>query len=320
MTSSQFSTPSRAVVRGVGAGLPARAVTNDELAQRVDTSDEWIRRRTGIGERRVCGPGETTASLSLLAATEALSDAGITGGEVDLVVCATVTPDLPSPSTASLVQRGIGADQAAAFDLGAACAGFIYATSIVAAMIETGRARRAVVVGVDTLTRAVDWNDRATCVLFGDGAGAIVLAASEEPHRGVEATALFGDGRGADLIRVEPTGGIAMAGAEVFRFAVGAMVDACCQVLAQAGLEAADIDLFVPHQANLRIIEAAVERLRLDMAKVFVNVERFGNTSGGSVPIALHEAVRTGRLRPGMRIMTVGFGAGLVWGANIIVW
>lgn len=310
----------RAVVRGVGAGLPVQVVTNDDLAQRVDTSDEWIRRRTGIGERRICGPEETTASLSLAAAAEALADAGLTGREVDLVVCATVTPDLPSPSTASLVQRGIGAEQAAAFDVGAACAGFIYATSIVAAMIETGRARTAVVVGVDTLTRHVDWNDRATCVLFGDGAGAVVLSAQEGTERGVDATALFGDGRGADLIRVEPAGGITMAGSEVFRFAVGAMVDACCQVLARAGLEASDIDLFVPHQANLRIIEAAVDRLGLDMGKVFINVERYGNTSGGSVPIALHEAVRSGRLRAGMRIMTVGFGAGLVWGANVIVW
>jgi 3-oxoacyl-[acyl-carrier-protein] synthase-3 len=302
-----------------------RSVTNDELAQRVDTSDAWIRRRTGIGERRVCGPGETTSSLSIAAAAEALADARIAVDDVDLVVCATVTADVPSPSTASLVQKALGIHDVPAFDVGAACAGFIYATSIVAALLETGRARTAVVVGVDTLTRRVDWNDRNTCVLFGDGAGAVVLAAEEGTERGIATTALFGDGRGADLIHVRPysetdPGGITMAGSEVFRFAVGAMVDACCQVLARAGLHIDDIDLFVPHQANLRIIEAAAERLNLDMGKVFVNVERFGNTSGGSVPIALHEAVRTGRLVPGMRVMTVGFGAGLVWGANIIVW
>ncbi|MGV3615376.1 MAG: beta-ketoacyl-ACP synthase III [Fimbriimonas sp.] len=317
--------PTRAVVGGVGVGLPRLCVTNEELAERVDTSDAWIRRRTGIGSRRVCGPGETTASLALAAAREALNEAALTGEDVDLVVCATVTSDYPSPSTASLVAQGLDADRATAFDLGAACAGFVYALSVVAALVETARARTALVVGVDTLTRYVDWNDRATCVLFGNGAGAVLLVGVEGTDRGVQNSALFGDGRGADLIRVAPATSeaasrIAMAGSEVFRFAVNAMVEACHRVLADAGLQTSDIDLFVPHQANLRIIEAAVARLQLDMAKVFVNVEHFGNTSGGSVPIALHEAVRRGRLRSGMRIMTVGFGAGLVWGANIVVW
>lgn len=315
----------RAVVRGVGAGLPKATLTNDNLALKVNTSDEWIRRRTGIGQRHVCDEDENTTTLSLQAAREALADGNVQPQDLDLIVCATVTSEFPSPSTASLVQQGLGATSGAAFDVGAACAGFIYATSIVAAMIETGRASTALVIGVDTLTKHVDWTDRNTCVLFGDGAGAMILAASNDSNRGVMQSALFGDARGADLIRVVPPKGqacrhIEMAGAEVFRFAVGAMVDACCEVLARGGLETSDIDLFVPHQANLRIIESATERLNIDMAKVFVNVERYGNTSGGSVPIALRDAVRSGRLVPGMRILTVGFGAGLVWGANVIVW
>lgn len=315
----------RALVRGTGIGLPQRAITNDELALRVDTSDEWIRKRTGIGERRICEGEENLVSLATLAAREAMANSGVPIETLDLIVCATVTPDRPSPSTASYVQRALGAPVLAAFDVGAACAGFIYAASIVAAMIETGRARTALVVGADTLTRHVDWNDRSTCVLFGDGAGAAVLTAGEDGDRGIVTSLLFGDGRGVDLLRVEPPqhgvpGGVTMAGSEVFRFAVGAMVDACLRVLESAGLGIDDIDLFVPHQANQRIIEAACERLGLDMAKVFVNVERYGNTGGASVPIALHEASQTGRLVPRMRIMTVGFGAGLVWGANIIVW
>lgn len=298
---------------------------NSELETLVDTSDAWIRQRTGIAERRISSEGETTSSLCCTAALEALENAGIAGSEIELIVCATVTPDHPSPATACLVQRAIGAPpRTACFDISAACAGFIYALDVAASMIETGRFKTAVVLGADTLSRYVDWKDRNTCVLFGDAAAGVVLQA-DESGRGVLHTVLFSDGTGADLIRVEPESQAAgtrieMVGAEVYRFAVGAMGEACDRVLKEAGLESSDIDLFVPHQANLRIIESAAKRLKLDPEKVFLNVDRYGNTSGGSIPLALYEAVETGRLLPGMRVMTVGFGAGLVWGANVIRW
>ncbi|CAN5443852.1 ketoacyl-ACP synthase III [soil metagenome] len=314
----------RAAVRGVGHALPPRIVTNAELELSIDTSDAWIQQRTGIRERRVCGEGETTSTLCSEAAREALEDAGIAAGEIDMILCATVTPDHPSPATASLVQRAIGASRAYCFDIGAACAGFIYALDIAASMIESGRAKTALVLGADTLSRYVDWTDRNTCVLFGDAAAGLILQA-DSTGPGLLHSSLFSDGTGADLIRVEPESRqvgsrIEMAGADVYRFAVGAMGEACCQVLDDVGLLATDIDLFVPHQANLRIIESATKRLGLNPERVFLNVGSYGNTSGGSVPLALYEAVKEGRLRPGMRVMTVGFGAGLVWGANVIRW
>ncbi|RYG45775.1 ketoacyl-ACP synthase III [bacterium] len=314
----------RASVRGVGHALPVRVMTNGELETLVETSDAWIRQRTGIAERRICGEGETTSSLCNAAAFEALADAGIAAADVDLILVATVTPDYPSPATACLVQRAIGAPRAACFDISAACAGFIYALDVASSMIEAGRFKTALVLGADTLSRYLDWGDRNTCVLFGDAAAGVVLQA-DESGRGVLHTVLFSDGMGADLIRVEPesqaaASRIEMVGAEVYRFAVGAMGEACDRVLKEIGLESSDIDLFVPHQANLRIIESAAKRLKLDPEKVFLNVDRYGNTSGGSIPLALYEAVKSGRLVPGMRVMTVGFGAGLVWGANVIRW
>ncbi|HLK15662.1 MAG TPA: beta-ketoacyl-ACP synthase III, partial [Fimbriimonadaceae bacterium] len=255
--------------------------------------------------------------------------------EIDLVICATVTGDMPFPSVSCIVQGAIGAVNAGALDIGAACAGFIYALTVASCMIESGQVRNAVVVGGDTLTKYVDWTDRSTCVLFGDGAGAVLVEGKSNTDRGVLKTVLLSDGNGARFIDIE-TGGsrfphgsqiavnrrtkIYMAGSEVYRFAVTAMPDACCKVLDEAGMTADDVDLFVPHQANLRIIESAAKRLNLPESKVFVNVEKYGNTSGGSVPIALAEAVECGRLREGMVVMTVGFGAGLVWGANLIRW
>lgn len=311
-------------MRGVGHSLPARTLTNRELEARIDTSDAWIQQRTGIRERRVCEEGETTSSLCAEAAREMLRDAEMEADEIDLILCATVTPDHPSPATACVVQKAIGAKNAFSFDIGAACAGFVYALDIAASMIESGRVRTALVLGADTLSRYVDWSDRNTCVLFGDAAGGVILQ-GDRTGRGLVHSALFSDGAGVDLIRVEPEtrerdSRIEMAGADVYRFAVGAMGDACCRVLEDAAMESSDIDLFVPHQANLRIIESAAKRLHLDPEKVFLNVGSYGNTSGGSVPLALYEAVKEGRLRPGMRVMTVGFGAGLVWGANVIVW
>lgn len=325
----------KAVIRSIGHAVPERVVTNDDIAKMVDTNNEWIVQRTGIHERRVCGPNETTSDLATIAAREALTMSGFDPESIDLIVCGTVTGDMPFPSTACLVQDRIGAVNAGAFDLGAACAGFIYSLSTAAAMIESGRSNRALVIGADALTKYVDWTDRSTCVLFGDGAGAVVLEGQDHTDRGVLQTVLLSDGSGAKHICMEaggtkyppgdPRSGdaskyIFMAGAEVYRFAVNAMGDACCKVLELAGMESKDIDLFVPHQANLRIIDSAAKRLGLPDEKVFINVHRYGNTSGGSIPLGLYEAAEEGRLRPGMVVMTVGFGAGLVWGANLIRW
>ncbi|MBL8040473.1 MAG: ketoacyl-ACP synthase III [Chthonomonas sp.] len=324
-----------AVIVGTGHAVPRRVMTNDDLAKIVDTNDEWIAQRTGIRERRVCDPDETTTTLSIEAAQKALQAAKVDPAEVQMVICGTVTPDMPFPAAASIVQDAIGAKNAGAFDLGAACAGFIYSLSTASAMIKAGDINTALVVGVDTLTKFVDWTDRSTCVLFGDGAGAVVVRASEDPQRGVIKTVMLSDGAGAGYITLEAGGSkhpysqggfdncrtsIFMAGAEVYRFAVTAMGDACCRLLEECNLEPSAIDLFVPHQANLRIIDSAAKRLALPSEKVFVNVDRYGNTSGGSIPIALDEAVQQGRLKPGMLVMTVGFGAGLVWGANLIRW
>lgn len=325
----------RAVVQGIGHAVPPRIVTNHDFELLVETNDEWIRQRTGIEERRVSSADETSATLASEAARNALIHAGIDAEDVELVVVGTVTGDMAFPSTACLVQHSVGARNAGAFDLGAACAGFIYSAQVAAAQIEAGHIRTALVVGVDTLTKFMDWSDRSTCVLFGDGAGAMVLRAEENTERGIIKTVLMADGGGAAHIRIDAGGSkfprsnpkfhdaqgtIYMAGPEVYRFAVEAMGDACCKLLDLAGYEAKDIDLFVPHQANLRIIESAAKRLGLSDDRVFVNVNKYGNTSGGSIPIALSEAVETGRLERGNLVMTVGFGAGLVWGANLIRW
>jgi len=326
--------PTRAVIVGTGHAVPPKIVTNHDIAQIVDTSDEWIVQRTGIKERRVTSSDETAATLSNEAAQMALRRAGVDAVDLDLIIVGTVTGDYIFPSTSCLVQDMIGAKNAGSFDLGAACAGFIYSLTTGAAMIESGQVKRVLVVGVDVLTKFVNWQDRSTCVLFGDGAGAVVLE-GQEGDRGVLKTVLLSDGSGAKHIKLEaglgkhPIGHpdtakvpdrIFMAGAEVYRFAVNAMGDACCRVLEDLKYTSEDVDLFVPHQANLRIIKSAAERLGLPDEKVFVNVHKYGNTSGGSIPLALSEAVLEGRLKPGMLVMTVGFGAGLVWGANLIRW
>jgi 3-oxoacyl-[acyl-carrier-protein] synthase III len=325
----------RAVVHGVGMAVPDRVMTNDDLAKIVETSDEWIAQRTGIRERRVAGPKDTASTLSVTASRQALAMAGIAAEEIDMVVCGTVTGDMAFPSTSCLVQAEIGAKNAGAFDVGAACAGFIYSTAVAASMIESGAVKTALVIGVDVLTKFVDWTDRSTCVLFGDGAGAVILRADSGTDRGVMKTVMLADGTGGPHITSElggsrfPIGApesegrrrtIYMNGTEVYRFAVGAIGDACCRVLDLAGLTPEDIDLFVPHQANLRIIQSAQKRLDLPDEKVLVNVDKYGNTSGGSIPIGLYEAQANGRLKPGNVVMTVGFGAGLVWGANLIRW
>ena len=325
----------RAVVKGTGHAVPDKVLTNADLERMVATNDEWIVQRTGIKERRVCDGLEGTGMLALQAAREAVERSGVDPKDLDLILCGTVSGDFPWPSTACYVQDQIGATHAGAFDVSAACAGFIYAIANASGMIEAGRARNCLVIGVDCLSKQVDWTDRATCVLFGDGAGAVVLEGQEGTDRGVIETVLRSDGSGARFICIEVGGSrypfgaphsegkkekITMAGAETFRFAVNAMGDACLSVLEKAGMTADQVDLFVPHQANQRIIEKAAERIGLPREKVFLNVHKYGNTSAGSVPLGLYEAEQEGRLKPGMVVMTVGFGAGLVWGANLIRW
>jgi 3-oxoacyl-[acyl-carrier-protein] synthase-3 len=325
----------RAVIQSIGHAVPSRVVTNDDLAKIVETNDEWITQRTGIRERRLCAEDEGTGTLAVKASREALERAGVRGEDVDLIVCGTVSGDYIWPATACVVQDAIGAKNAGAYDVSAACAGFIYAMDAAAAAIESGRAKTALVIGVDCLSKQVDWTDRTTCILFGDAGGAVVLKAEENTDRGLIQTVLLADGSGGKHIMIEVGGSkypygrewsegksscITMAGAEVYRFAVTAMGDACCRVLEKAGISADDIDLFVPHQANMRIIDAAAKRLELPPDKVFVNVQKYGNTSGGSIPLGLYEAEQEGRLKPGMLVLTVGFGAGLVWGANLIRW
>jgi 3-oxoacyl-[acyl-carrier-protein] synthase III len=325
----------RAVIQSVGHGLPTQTMTNDELSKFVDTNDEWITQRTGIRERRVCSGEEGTFSLALDAARQAFERSGLKEDEVDMVVVGTVSGDYPWPSTACYVQDQLGLTRAGAYDVQAACAGFIYSLASASAMVESGMIRNAIVVGVDALTKQVCWEDRTTCVLFGDAAGAVVISGVEDSERGVIKTVMLSDGSGARHIYNDLGGtkyrpktpefeervyGIKMNGAEVYRFAVAAMGDACEKVLTQAGIDASEVDLFVPHQANLRIIDSAAKRFNFPPEKVFVNVDKYGNTSGGSIPLALYEAAETGQLKPGMLVLTVGFGAGLVWGANLIRW
>jgi 3-oxoacyl-[acyl-carrier-protein] synthase-3 len=325
----------RAVVAGIGHSVPDKVLTNQDIEKLVATSDEWIVQRTGIKERRITTEDETASTLAIAASREALARANVDPIDIELVVVGTVTGDYIFPSTSCLVQEAIGAKHAGAYDIGAACAGFIYSLATATGLIESGQFKRVLVVGVDVLTKLVDWTDRSTCVLFGDGAGAVVLEARENTDRGVLKTVLLSDGSGAKHIGIKAGGSahpvsnprslqhsnhIFMAGAEVYRFAVHAMGDACCRILEDLDISSSDIDLFVPHQANLRIIKSAAERLGLPDEKVFVNVQKYGNTSGGSIPLGLYEAEIEGRLRPGMLVMTVGFGAGLVWGANLIRW
>ena len=328
--------PCYAQIIGWGYQVPERTVTNHDLEQIVDTQDEWIRTRTGIEERRVvASPQETSASLGAQAARKALDVADLHPAKVDLIICATSTPEHLFPSTASIIQDNLGITHAGAFDLSAACSGFVYALSIARGQILAGDAEYALVVGSETLSRMVDWTDRTTCVLFGDGAGAVLLAASDVPG-GVTASVLGSDGSGAELLTI-PAGGsaapasletvssgshyIRMDGRAVFRFATRIMADATRRVLNKAGVPISEVDLVVPHQANKRIIQHSVLRqLRIPEDKVYVNVHKYGNTSTASIPIALCEAIDEGKVAPGDNLVFVGFGAGLTWGACTVKW
>lgn len=319
---------------GWGMYVPSHRRTNAEIATMVDTTDEWISTRTGIKERRIAAADESTATLALRAAERALEVANIPAEELDLVIVASATPEHLFPATACLVQDELGADQAGAFDLSAACSGFIYGVSLAAQSIQTGAIDTALVIGSETLSRFVDWKDRKTCILFGDGAGAVVLTGRDEPG-GVLSSTMRADGSGADLLTL-PAGGslypasletlaknqhtLKMSGREVFRFATTVMADATRVVLEKADLTLDDVALIIPHQANHRIIQTATRRLKIEDDKVFVNLDRYGNTSSASVPIALCEAVEQGRVQPGDNLVLVGFGAGLTWAAAAVKW
>ncbi|HET7281039.1 MAG TPA: beta-ketoacyl-ACP synthase III [Sphingomicrobium sp.] len=311
----------RAVVKGVGSALPRRKVTNDELAATVDTSDEWIVERTGIRSRYIASDGETTGSLATEAARRALDDAGIDASEISLIVLATATPDQTFPSTATKVQAALGINDCIAFDVHAVCTGFLYALSVADSMLRSGGADKALVIGAETFSRILDWEDRATCVLFGDGAGALVLSA-EDTESGILSTKLHADGRHNDLLFVDggpsttgTVGKLRMKGREVFRHAVINLAGVMNEVLAGAGLVADDVDWVVPHQANARILDATAKKLGLPPQKVVVTVDRHANTSAASVPLAFDTAVKDGRIKRGDIVVLEAMGGGFTWGA-----
>ena len=324
-----------AEVASVGTAVPERVVTNRDLEQVLDTSDQWIVERTGIRERRIASPEQTVAMLSREASERAMERAGIGPEDLDAIVLATASPDRLLPSTACDLQALLGATNAAAFDVGAACPGFLYALTVSEGLIASGQSRTVLVVGAEKLSTITDFQDRSTAILFGDGAGASVVRRSSGDGRGILSTFIKSDGRLAPLL-YRPGGGAAdpisekvvcershymkMAGREVFKAAVLAMAEACDEALSRAGVAAEDVDLLVPHQANLRIIEATAKHAGMPMSKVMVNVDRFGNTSSASIPLALDQAVAEGRVKPGSIVLLVAFGAGVTWGSAVLRW
>jgi 3-oxoacyl-[acyl-carrier-protein] synthase-3 len=324
----------RSRIVGTGSYLPDKVLTNRDIERMVETNDEWIVSRTGIRERRIAAAHEATSDLGYHAAQRALEAAGLRARDLDLVVVATLTPDAPLPATAVYLQHRLGAKKAAAFDVMAACTGFIYGLAVVDGLIRTGVARNCLLVGAEVLSRVLNWEDRGTCIIFGDGAGAAVLVPTHG-RSGLLSTHLYADGGQADLLCI-PGGGsripasreaveqklhcVHMKGNETFKLAVKGMAQAATAALEANGVTAADIALLVPHQANIRIIEATAQRLHLPMSRVFVNIERYGNTSGATVPIALDEAVREGRAAPGDLVLLDAFGAGFTWGSALIRW
>ena len=328
--------PPSIIIKGVGAYVPEKRLTNEELSKIVDTSDEWIVTRTGIRERRIAAAGETASSMALSAARRALEHAEIAPQVIDLLIVATMTPDMPFPSTACLIQHELGLRSIPAFDIQAACSGYLYAQSLAANMIRSGHGyRNVLIVGVEKLSSILDWQDRATCVLFGDGAGAVVLSHKDQPNAGVLGTSLGSDGSNKDLLYM-PGGGSAcpptprslekglhclkMNGRETFKVAIRVMEQCCRELLKRFDLSPDAIACVIPHQANLRILEALSERLHIPIERFIVNIDRYGNTSAASIPIALEEAWQKGKLHSGDYILMVAFGAGLTWGASLIKW
>jgi len=324
-----------AEVASVGIGVPPDVLTNADLARTLDTSDQWIVERTGIRERRIARPDQSVAMLSQEASESAMRRAGVTAADLDAIVLATASPDRLLPGTACDLQALIGAENAAAFDIGAACPGYVFALAVAEGLIASGQSETVLVVGAEKLSTITDFQDRSTGILFGDGAGASIVRRSSEPGRGLLATFIKSDGRLAPLL-YRPGGGSAdpisekvvcdrshymkMAGREVFKAAVLAMAEACDAVLRRAGISADEVDLLVPHQANLRIIESTAKHAGIPMSKVMVNVDRYGNTSSASIPLALDQAVAEGRIQPGSVVLLVAFGAGFTWGSAVIRW
>jgi len=310
-----------------GSYLPARVVTNDELARTVDTSDEWIRTRTGIRSRHVAAEGELASDLALVASQRALQAAKIAPDDIDLIIVATTTPDIIFPSTACILQAKLGIAGCPAFDLQAVCSGFVYALTIADLFIRSGQSKRVLVVGTEVYSRILDWSDRGTCVLFGDGAGAAIVAASEQP--GILAARLHADGSHKDMLcvpgsvnagKVSGTPFVHMDGGSVFKFAVRVFEEGAREVLEAANLKVTDLDWFIPHQANIRIMEATAKKIGLPTHKVIATVDHHGNTSAASIPLALDEAVRDGRIKPGQMLLLEGVGGGFTWGAVLLRW
>ena len=321
----------RTVVRGVGSYLPARVMTNAELSTLVDTSDEWIAQRSGIRERHIAAEGETTSDLGLAAARNALAAAGMDAQDIDLIVLATSTPDRTFPASATTIQDKLGIRHGAAFDLQAVCSGFVFALDTADKFLRSGSHKRALVIGAETFSRILDWTDRTTCVLFGDGAGAVVVEAQDQPDgpggRGILTTHLRSDGRHSSKLYVDggpsltqTIGHLRMEGREVFKHAVGMITDVINDAYAATGTSSADLDWFVPHQANKRIIDASAEKLKIAPEKVVITVDRHGNTSAASIPLALDVAVRDGRIQPGHLVMLEAMGGGFTWGSALVRW
>lgn len=322
-------------IRGLGVHVPDRRVTNDELAKIVDTNDEWIRSRSGIAERRIAGAGENPSDMGVRAAEVAIARSGLVKSDIDMVICATMTPDMPFPSTACLLAAKLGIPGVPAFDISAACSGFIYLLQVGGAMLRSGACRNVLVVGTEKMSGVLDWSDRTTCVLFGDGAGAAVLSATDVPDVGILGELTGADGSNPELLYC-PAGGSAkpataetvanrehylrMNGKEVFKLATRVMAGSCEKVLARCGVTSDEVKCFIPHQANIRIIEAVAKQLNIGMERFPLNLDRYGNTSAASIPLALEEAWTQGRIKPGDHVLLVAFGAGLTWGATLIKW
>ncbi|MCJ7728869.1 MAG: ketoacyl-ACP synthase III [Sedimentisphaerales bacterium] len=327
------SIPYRAVITGHGSFAPAKILTNEELAKMVDTTDEWITTRTGIKSRHITGDDETTAYLATEAAKKALKKAGLDVGEIELIIVATITPEMVFPSTASFVQRALGAKKAWVFDLAAACSGFVYGLSIVQQFLESGRCNNALVIGAETLTKITDWSDRTSCILFGDGAGAVVLERKKDGRSGILYSVMASDGNQWQALNCQAYGSrhpankklddpkktyMQIRGREVYQQAIRRIVETVTQCMEHCSLSIDDIAMVISHQMNARIIESAARRLKLPSEKVFLNIAEYGNTSAASVPIAFDECVRKGKIKRGDIIIFVAFGAGLTWGANVI--